>query len=59
LGSGRKRQAGGLNLQPPVASGHGRDSAGSTIVTIGLPELIFKPNIALPSCKAHVGSSHP
>jgi hypothetical protein len=46
-------------VQPPVASSHGRGSAGSTIATIGLLELIFKSNIVLPSCKAHVGSSHP
>jgi hypothetical protein len=53
LGSGRKRQAAGLHLQPPVASRHGRDSAGSTIAMIGLPELIFK------SKTFFCGTSHP
>jgi hypothetical protein len=51
LDSGRKHQAAELTAYLPVAYGHSRDSAGCTIVTIGLPDLISTSR-----CERSVGS---
>src|SRR5215469_16070706 len=52
--SGRKHRAAELAPCLPVTSGHSRDWASCTIVTIGLPDLV-----STSGCESQAASLHP